>query len=154
MKAILKAVSIIMIAGFVNAANAADRGTADEASALVKKAVAYLKANGKEKAFAAINDTKGQFVDRDLYIFVYDMHGNNLAIGNGNASRMVGKNMLDMRDAEGKYIIRSFIEILNAKGRGWVDYKWPNPVTKNVETKSSYVEKVDDMIVGAGIYKQ
>lgn len=154
MKAILKAVSIIMIAGFVSAASAADRGTADEASALVKKAVAYLKANGKEKAFAAINDTKGQFVDRDLYIFVYDMHGNNLAIGNGNASRMVGKNMLDMRDAEGKYIIRSFIEILNTKGRGWVDYKWPNPVTKNVETKSSYVEKVDDMIVGAGIYKQ
>ncbi|KIF79849.1 cache domain-containing protein [Noviherbaspirillum autotrophicum] len=154
MKAILKAVSIIVLAGFVSAASAAERASADEASALVKKAVAYLKANGKEKAFAAFNDTKGQFIDRDLYIFVYDMQGNNMAIGNGNAGRMVGKNMLDMRDADGKYIIRSFIDILNAKGKGWVDYKWPNPVTKKVEAKSSYVEKVDDMIVGAGIYKQ
>lgn len=154
MKAILKAVSIIVLAGFVSAASAAERANADEASALVKKAVAYLKANGKEKAFAAFNDTKGQFIDRDLYIFVYDMQGNNMAIGNGNAGRMVGKNMLDMRDADGKYIIRSFIDILNAKGKGWVDYKWPNPVTKKVEAKSSYVEKVDDMIVGAGIYKQ
>lgn len=153
MKTLLKAVTVILAAGFVSAAAcAAERGTAEEASALVKKAAAYLKANGREKAFAAFNDTKGPFVDRDLYIFVYDMQGNNMAIGNGNAARMVGKNMLDMRDANGKYIIRSFIEVLNTKGKGWVDYQWPNPVTKNVEPKSSYVEKVDDLIVGAGIF--
>ncbi|HJV81493.1 cache domain-containing protein [Noviherbaspirillum sp.] len=154
MKILLKTLSTLLIAGFLSAsACAAERGTAEEASALVKKAVAYLKANGKEKAFAAFNDPKGEFVDRDLYIFVYDMQGTNLSIGNGNASKMVGKNLIDMRDADGKYIIRSFVEVLNAKGKGWVDYKWPNPMTKNVEAKSSYVEKVDNMIVGAGFFK-
>jgi cytochrome c len=155
MKALLKGITFLLFAGFIGAsAIAAERGTAVEACALVKKATAYLKANGKEKAFAAFNDPKGQFTDRDLYIFVYDMQGINLSIGNGNAAKMAGKNMLDLRDADGKYIIKSFIEVLNSKGKGWVDYKWPNPVTKNVEPKSSYVEKVDDMIVGAGIYKQ
>jgi cytochrome c len=45
-------------------AAAADRGTADEATVLVKKGIAYLKANGPEKAYAAFNDPQGQFVDR------------------------------------------------------------------------------------------
>jgi len=155
MKALLKGIAFLAFAGFVGtSAVAAERGSAEEASALVKKAVAYVKANGKEKAFAAINDPKGQFVDRDLYIFVYDMKGTNLAIGNGNAAKMNGKSLIDLRDADGKYILKSFIETVSAKGSGWVDYKWPNPVTKNVEAKSSYVEKLDDIIVGAGIYKQ
>ncbi|GAB3538546.1 cache domain-containing protein [Noviherbaspirillum agri] len=155
MNSILKQLTLTLCAAFIGtAACAAERGTADEASTLVKKAVAYLKANGKDKAYAAFNDPKGQFVDRDLYIFVYDIKGFNQAIGNGNATRMVGKNLLEMRDAHGKYIIKSFIELADSKGKGWVDYKWPNPVTKSVESKSSYIEKVDDVIVGAGIYKQ
>ncbi|HEY0843852.1 MAG TPA: cache domain-containing protein [Noviherbaspirillum sp.] len=155
MNALFKGIAVTLFAGFLSTtACAAERATASEAEAMVKKAVAYLKANGKEKAFAEFNNTKGQFVDRDLYIFVYDMQGTNLAIGNGNASKMVGKNLLEMRDADGRYIIKGFIELLNAKGKGWFDYKWPNPVTKAVEQKSGYVEKVDDMIVGSGIYKQ
>ncbi|OWW20708.1 cache domain-containing protein [Noviherbaspirillum denitrificans] len=155
MKALFKGLALLAFAGFVSSsAVAAERATAEEATALVKKAVAYIKANGKEKAFAAINDPKGQFVDRDLYIFVYDMKGTNMAIGNGNASKMNGKNLMDLRDADGKYIIKGFIDLLGTKNGGWFDYKWPNPVTKAVEAKSSYVEKVDDLIVGAGIYKQ
>lgn len=155
MKTLFKSIALILFSALLSAtACAAERGSADEAAALVKKAVAYLKANGKEKAFVEFNNPKGQFVDRDLYIFVYGMDGTNLAIGNGNASKMVGKNLIEMRDADGRYIIKGFVELLNAKGKGWYDYKWPNPVTKAVEQKSSYVEKVDDMIVGAGIYKQ
>jgi cytochrome c len=134
-------------------AQAEERGSAAEASALVKKAVAYVKANGKEKAFAEFNNPKGQFVDRNLYIFVYDLKGSSLAIGNGNSAKMVGKDLSDMRDADGTYIIKGLIAIANAKGSGWFDYKWPNPVTKAVEAKSSYVEKLDDIMIGCGIYK-
>jgi signal transduction histidine kinase len=132
---------------------ASDRGTADEAVALVKKAVAYLKANGKEKAFAEFSNPKGQFVDRNLYIFAYDLKGSNLAIGNGNAAKMVGKNLLEMRDADGVYLIKNFIEIANTSGKGWSDYKWPNPVNSTIEPKSSYIEKVDNVLLGCGIYK-
>ena len=133
---------------------AAERASADEAVALVKKAAAYVKANGKDKAFEEFSNPKGQFVDRNLYIFAYDLNGVSLAIGNGNSKKMVGKNLLDMRDANGIYLIKKLIEVANTKGKGWVDYKWPNPVNNTIEAKSSYVEKVDDFLIGAGIYKE
>jgi len=130
----------------------ADKGSADEAVAMVKKAAAMIKAEGKEKAFAAFADPANKdFHDRDLYVFVYDMNGVNLA--HGNNPKMVGKNLLELKDQEGKPLIRQMVDVAKTKGKGWVDYKWPNPVTKAIEAKSSYVEKVDDMLVGSGIYK-
>lgn len=153
MKQLLKTMTIALLALFIHAsATAADRGTADEAVAMVKKAIAYMKENGKDKAFAEFgNPANTVFHDRDLYIFVYDMNGNNVA--HGNNPKMVGKNLLEMKDHDGKFIIKGFIEVANDKGKGWVDYKWPNPVTKAVEQKSGYVEKVDNLIVGSGVYK-
>lgn len=135
-------------------ASAADpRGSAEEAVAMVKRAVAYLKENGKEKAFAEFaNPSNAQFHDRDLYLFVYDFNG--VAVAHGNNPKMVGKNLLEMKDNDGKFIIKGFIDVAAKSGKGWVDYKWPNPVTKAIEQKSSYVEKVDgDLIIGSGIYK-
>ena len=151
MKAFLASVAISF--GMLSApVLAADKGTADEAVAMVKKAAAKIKAEGKEKAFAAFADPNNkEFHDRDLYIFVYDMNGVNLT--HGNNPKMVGKNLLEMKDREGKPLIREMVEVAKTKGKSWVDYKWPNPVTQTVESKSSYVEKVDDMVVGSGIYK-
>lgn len=154
MKAFLKSIFVALMALTLSqGAQAEERATAAEATALVKKAVAYIKANGKDKAFAEFSNPKGQFVDRSLYIFVYDLKGTSMAIGNGNAGKMVGKNLLDMRDAEGTYLIQGLIEVAKTKGSGWFDYKWPNPVSKAIEGKSSYVEKIDDLVVGCGIYK-
>jgi cytochrome c len=130
---------------------AGDKGTADEATTLTKKAVAYLKANGKEKAFAEFSNPTGQFRDRDLYIFVIDFNGKSLA--HGANAKLIDKNMADLKDADGKPFIKDFIEVAKSKGKGWVDYKWPNPTTKAIEAKSSYVEKADDFIVACGIYK-
>ncbi|RJF95197.1 cache domain-containing protein [Noviherbaspirillum saxi] len=141
----------MLIAAGSGAARAADKGSADEAIALVKKAVAYIKANGQEKAFAEFSNPHGQFKDRDMYINVTSMNGVNLA--HGMNPKLIGKNMLELRDADGKYFIKAFIETGNSKGKGWVDYQWPNPVTKAVEAKSTYVEKVDEVLVGCGIYK-
>ena len=151
MKALLASVAISL--GLLSTpVLAADKGTADEAVAMVKKAAAKIKADGKEKAFAAFADPANkEFHDRDLYIFVYDLNGVNLT--HGNNPKMVGKNLLEMKDREGKPLIREMIDVAKTKGKGWVDYKWPNPVTQTVESKSSYVEKVDDMLVGSGIYK-
>ncbi len=155
MKTIVKLVMFGLLTAALNfsAFAAGDKGTADEAAAMVKKAVAYLKENGKEKAFAEFaNPANTEFHDRDLYLFVYDMNG--IAVAHGNNPKMVGKNLLDMKDSDGNFIIRRFIEVANTKGKGWVDYKWPNPVTKAVEQKSSYIEKVDGgLLIGAGIYK-
>ena len=134
------------------ASAAGDRGTSDEAVAMVKKAVAYYKANGREKAFAEFNNPKGQFIDRDMYILVLD--SNIVMLAHGVNPRIIGKSLIDTKDADGKPFAKEFYEIGNKHGKGWVDYKWPNPVTKTVDLKSTYVEKVDDILIGCGIYKQ
>ena len=130
---------------------AAEKGSADEAVALTKKAIAYLKANGKEKAFAEINNPNGQFKDRDLYVFVFDLNGKTLA--HGTNPKLLDKNLLDLKDADGKLFVKEFVDVAKTKGKGWIDYKWPHPATKAIEAKSTYVEKVDDVMVGCGIYK-
>lgn len=153
MKALFAAVAVslsILVAPV--AALAADKGTADEAVAMVKKAVALIKSDGKEKAFAAFADHGNPaFHDRDLYIFVYDLNG--VALENGSNPKMVGRALIDMKDNEGKPLVKEMVDLAKSKGKGWVEYKWPNPVAKTVEAKSSYIERVDDMLVGSGIYK-
>lgn len=131
----------------------AAQGTAAEAVAMTKRAVALIKASGKDKAFADIaNPASTSFHDRDLYVFVYDLNG--VCVAHGTNPKMVGKNLRDMRDRDGKYIIRGFIDVAtSAAGSGWVEYQWPNPTTGMVEPKAGYVERAGELIVGAGIYK-
>jgi cytochrome c len=128
---------------------AADRGTINEAVALVQKAKAFIKANGNEKAYAEFSNTKGQFNDRDLYIFVFDKQGNTLAHG-GNP-RLVGKNLFDLKDVDGLYSTRSLLDIAQ-KGGGKVNFKFLNPQTKAIEPKTGYAEMVGDIMVGSGAY--
>ena len=134
--------------GFVGYVYAA--GTADEAKTMVEKAAAFMKANGKEKAFKEFTEGT-HFKKDDLYIFVIDMKGMTLAHG-GNP-KLVGKDMSGLKDADGKLFIKDMIDGATAKGSGWSDYKWTNPVTKKIDPKSTYYLKVDDVILGCGIYK-
>ncbi len=150
----MKKVWIILVGLFmlssINTALAAEVGTKEEAEALVKKAITFIKENGKEKAYAAFQDPKGQFVDRDLYITVYDFDGNCLA--HGANPKMVGKNMIEMRDPDGKQYIKERVDGAKANGKGWHDLKVSNPISKQIEPKTMYYEKVDDVIVSCGAY--
>ena len=151
MKNFLRAVMAAVFVLATGVTAAADNGTADQAMAMVKKAIAFHKANGMEKTITEVNNVKGQFVDRDLYVVIYDMNGKNVA--HGANPRMVGKDLIDMKDGDGKAFMRERIEIAKSKGKGWQDYKFVNPVSKNIESKSMYIEKVGDVIFGCGIYK-
>lgn len=155
MKTLLRAVAGAVAFSLISVSSmaiAADKGSKDEAIAMVKRAVALIKSDGKEKAFAAFSDPGNtSFHDRDLYVYVYDMNG--VALAHGNNPKMVGKNLMGLKDNEGKMMIKELVELAKTKGSGWVDFKWPNPVTKTVEPKAGYVEKVDDILVGSGIYK-
>jgi len=129
----------------------ADPGTAAEAEAMVKKAVAFIKANGADKAYEEFTHGKA-FKDRDLYVVVYDLTGKNLA--QGANPKLVGKDLIGLKDPDGKPLIQLFIELAKTKGKGWVDgYKFLNPVTQKIEGKAMYLERVGDTLVGCGIYK-
>ena len=136
---------------FLTGAHAADRGTAAEAEAMVKKAVAYIKEKGPEKAYDEFTNGK-QFKDRDLYVIVYDLNGKNLA--QGANPKLVGKDLIGLKDPDGKPLIQMFVDLAKTKGKGWVEgYKFLNPVTQKIENKAMYLERVGDTLVGCGIYK-
>lgn len=147
---------IFAAASFIamGSALANERGTADEATALVKKTIAYYKANGKEKTFAAINAQNPDFKNKDLYVFGSQAKEGQPLGAHGANPKMVGKDMGLLKDADGQPFAKKIIEIATSKeGKGWVDYKWPNPVSKAIEQKSTYVERVDDVYFAVGIYK-
>jgi len=117
--------------------NAADRATKAEAQAMAKKAAALFKDKGKD-AFGVLNDKRGPFVDRDLYVAVIDASGTVLAHG-GN-EKLVGKSLAQLKDADGKAFVQELMGHVSTNKAGWVDYRWVNPVSKEIEAKSSFVE--------------
>ena len=146
------ALPLLLALGLARAADGS-YGTADEAKAMVEKAVVLVKQAGAEQAFAAFNDPANKdFHDRDLYIFVRSMDGNTVAHGANKG--MIGHTSLELKDADGKLYNKEMIELASAKGSGWVEYRWVNPMDKKIEQKASFIQKVGDYIVGAGFYKQ
>lgn len=151
MKRFIALVATLLVAAF--AAHAQDKvkyATPAEAEALVKKAVLYYQKNGKDKALVEFTKNPGPFINKDLYVTVYDMKANCLAHVN---PKMVGKNMMDLRDANGKYHIKERMEQAAVKDSGWQDFTFFNPQTKRVEPKQMYWEKHDNMVFAAGAYK-
>lgn len=131
--------------------HAGDKGTKDEAVAMVKKAIDFAKTNGIEKALAEISNPKGQFVDRDLYVTVYDMNGKCLA--HGANPKMIGRDLIDNKDIDGKEFMKERIALMKQQTTAWQEYKFMNPVTKQIEPKEMYLERYGDLIFGCGVYK-
>lgn len=139
-----------VLALFGNMALASGTGTKDEAVAMVKKAIAQIKANGADKAYAEFSDPKGAYVDRDLYVVVYDMNGKCLA--HGANTKMIGRDLIDNKDVDGKEFVKERVDMMKKQASGWQDYKFRNPTTNQIEPKSMYIERVNDVIVGCGVY--
>jgi signal transduction histidine kinase len=137
---------------FVQPAASEEYGTKAEAVAMVKRVQDMFKAQGADATFKAVDDKAvASFHDRDLYPFVYDMKGTCVAPGARTA--LVGKSLIDLKDQDGVYLIRKIVNLAEGPGDGWVDYKWPNPITNKIEDKSSYVERMGDYFVGVGVYR-
>jgi cytochrome c len=119
--------------------------------AIVKRVEDMFASAGADSTFKAVSDkTVVSFHDRDLYPFIYDLSGRCVAHG----ARPIGKNLLDLKDQDGKYLIREMVRIARGPGSGWVNYKWPNPINNKIEDKTSYVENMGDYFVGVGVYRE
>jgi cytochrome c len=122
-----------------------------EAEAMVGKTVAALKAN-RTKTLDEITAKDSKYVDRDLYATVYDMTGKVMAHGANN--KMVGKDLIELKDPDGKEFVKERVELAKSKGKFWQEYKFTDPESKKVLPKEAYCEKVDDLVVCAGVYKR
>ena len=153
-KIIMICLSIFIMAGtsIALAADTTDLATKKtELVAFVDKAANFYKDNGETKAMAAFNDPKGGFQEGELYIFAVATDGLTSAHVN---QKLVGKNVLGLKDPEGTLFIQEMIKVANASGKGWVDYSWTNPETKKVQAKTSYLVAVSKkLFLSAGIYK-
>jgi cytochrome c len=136
---------------FATAAVAGEAATRDEATAMVKKAVSFIKEQGPEKAYAEFSTKGGKLTDRDLYIVVYQLDGKVLA--HGANEKFIGKDMSEAQDVDGKLYVKERIEMANKQPSFWQDYKFVNPVSKKVEPKQMYCEKVENTAVCGGVYK-
>jgi len=136
---------------------AAEFGTKAEAVAMVKRVQEQFKKDGPEATFKAVSDKSTKtYHDRDLYAFIYYRSGaqKGVNVAHGARPALIGKNLIDLKDQDGKYLVRELIDIANGPGNGWFDYKWPNPLNNKIEDKTSYVEKMGDYMVGVCIYRQ
>jgi signal transduction histidine kinase len=127
------------------------RATREDATALVGRVV---KAIGSDRAatLKEISAKDKKWIDRDLYPVVYDMSGKCLAHGQNEKS--VGKDLIEFEDADGKLFVKERVELAKSKGKFWQEYKFKDPITKEVLPKSAYCEKTGEDIVCAGVYKR
>jgi signal transduction histidine kinase len=153
MKKYLIPVAIALMGLFsIPQAIAADKyATAKEAEAMVSKAVKAVSAD-REGTFKEITGKDKKWVYLDLYAVVYDMNGKCLA--HGQNEKQVGKDLIDLADADGKEFVKERVALAKSKGKFWQDYKFTDPVTKKVLPKSAYCEAAGDVIVCAGVYKR
>ncbi len=146
-----KAIAFLLVIGlssFAVLSYAADR---DDAKRLVKQAAAYVKYQGKDKAIAEISTPKGMFDKGELYVFAYDLQGVMLAHPKNPA--LIGQNLMAVPDVEGKLFRKEIVVRAKSEGSGWVDYVYLNPETSKQEHKTTYFQKVGDVILCCGVYK-
>ncbi len=144
---------------FAPAHAAPKRSSPDDAIAHVKRALVYIKQNGVEKAFLEFNRLDSPFnsssiinPNGDLYMLVYQFDG--VQPVHGKNPNIPGKNVFDMRDSDGVYLIKDMINLCKSKeAKGWAYYRWPDSLSGASMAKQTYVERFGDYCVGTGIYK-
>lgn len=134
-----------------------ERGTTEEAIAMAEQVKADFLANGLEATAKAITEEK-KYNKKDLYPFLYDMSEDQKAtiLAHGTKAQMVGMNRWDARDElqGGKLFVQEFVTLAKTGKPGWVDYKFPDPITKKSIDKTSYILPINEKyFIGVGIYK-
>ncbi|HTP84200.1 MAG TPA: cache domain-containing protein [Alphaproteobacteria bacterium] len=148
-RTLLAVAAVLLMTG---PAFAEDHATKDEATAMVNKAVALIKSAGPDKAYSAIDDkANADFHVKDLYIMVYSLDGKCLA--HGANPKLIGKDLSDAQDSDGVYYVKDRMKLAQSQPSFWQDYKFTNPVSKKIEPKTTFCERLENTAVCGGIYK-
>jgi cytochrome c len=137
----------------VSAAALANEPTEKDAIAMAERGAAMVKAKGKEEVMKRITAKDPDFVQGSLYIDMRDVK-TGIVLAHPYNPSIVGKDLTDVPDANGKKYRREIIELAAAKGKGWVDYQYKNPTSGKIEPKTTYILLVDGVVLEAGLYKK
>ena len=131
----------------------APRSTSDDARKLLDAASAQIKKQGMAKALASFNDTRGNFVHDDLYVFAVNLQSGKFE-AHGMNPKWTGTDASDLHDVEGKPLVKEMLALAKSKGEGTVDYVWRNPVTNTVEKKRTFIRRENGSLIGVGFYSE
>ncbi|PWF45095.1 cache domain-containing protein [Massilia glaciei] len=151
MKSLFTACTMIAFAAVAGSACAAEP-TAEDAIAMVERGAALIKAKGKAEMMKMINIKHTDYVQGALYIDMRDLY-TGIVLAHPINPSIVGKDLTDIPDANGKVYRREIIQLAQKSGKGWVDYHYKNPTNGRIEPKTTYILRVGDVVLEAGIYK-
>jgi cytochrome c len=149
MKLLATATLLCLVVGAAFAAEPTEK----DAIAMAEKGAAYMKANGKEAMMKKISAKDPDYVQGSLYVDLRDIN-TGIVLAHPINPSIVGKDLVDVPDANGKKYRREIIELAQKKGKGWVDYMYKNPDSGKIEPKTTYILRVGDAVLEAGIYKK
>jgi cytochrome c len=149
MKLMATAIALCMLTGTA----LANEPTEKDAIAMAERGAALIKSKGKDEMMKRINAKDPDFVQGSLYVDLRDVK-TGIVLAHPYNPSIVGKDLTDVPDANGKKYRREIIELAAAKGKGWVDYQYKNPTTGKIEPKTTYILLVDGVVLEAGLYKK
>jgi cytochrome c len=141
-----------LLAAIAGGAGAAEP-TEKDAIAMTERGAAFMKAHGKDEMMKKISAKDPDFVQGSLYVDMRDIN-TGIVLAHPINPAIVGKDLTDVPDASGKRYRREIIELAAKKGHGWVDYQYKNPASGKIEPKTTYILRVGDVVLEAGIYKK
>ncbi len=149
MKRLFPAIMTLLLVVF--SFNVQADGKKATAENLVKSAIAHYKAAGKDTAFGDFSNRGGDYNHGEFYLFIQDLDSADMVF-HGVNPKLVGKNLLKLKDIDGKQFVKTLHDTAKSDGKGWIDYKWPHPETKQITPKVVYFEVHDGMIFATGYY--
>ncbi|APA66759.1 MULTISPECIES: cache domain-containing protein [unclassified Janthinobacterium] len=145
--------SLLCLAFAGASVSAAVEPTEKDAIAMAERGAAFMKAHGKEEMMKKITAKDPDFVQGSLYVDMRDIK-TGIVLAHPINPSIVGKDLTDVPDANGKKYRREIIELAQKQGKGWVDYQYKNPTSGKIEPKTTYILRVNDVVLEAGIYKK
>lgn len=128
---------------------AAESGSAQEAQAMLQRAVAAIKVD-ESKALAAFNHGDAGYRVRDLYVFCAKSNG---TVDAHADPTQIGRKLQNLYDVDGVAFGQEIIAVAQEGEIKAVAYMWPKPGTRTPAEKVSFVTKVADQVCGVGYYK-
>lgn len=140
--------AVILISA-TTSVGAVDFGTADEAKALLERAVAAVKED-KAKAIDMFNKGQDGFRDRDLYVFCANASDGTLTAH----PTIKGEHLQDIKGKKGYPLGREIMENAAEGTIKEVTYWWPRAGSDTPLEKTTFYTKVADQACGVGYYKE
>ncbi len=127
------------------------QGTADQARQLVFDAMVHIRSAGLNQAKQDFHDKQGHFIDRDLYVFIFNRAGYYEV--HGAMPEKDGTALSAIAGLDADKLVSDAWDVCDNEQGGWVNYTITNPVTREVQAKTSYVVPLDDQrLLGCGCY--